>query len=433
MIKTKSDAVDLIYASYNAADEKAIRNQQATRKLLDDIGSPDLGQAIVLVTGSKGKGSTAMFISSLLQANGYKTGLFTSPHYFAFNERIQINGEAISDADLIRLAAQIAPFVHKRMNELTANEYLGPIGIALAIALLYFKEQNVDYIVLEAGKGGKDDDTNVVNNQWAVITPILREHIDELGPTISQIIEHKLGIIKKDSTAFISKQQLHVNQKINQRLPLGKKTYMYGEDFSLLSSAVSRKGTFFHFKTIRKCYNDMFVPLLGAFQCENIALAVQTCEAILNKTLNDQLVQQWLNTLHNPGKCELLSENPTIIADAAINEQSAKYLHDIVAYFVPKNVLLIAGLSSDKDFNGVIQTLQPVSNKLIISKPQHGYKAFDEQEIFQFASRLLPTEIATSLQETVQQVMKQNEYDLILIVGNHSFIAEAKHYFSTQQ
>ena len=199
--------------------KNAIRNQQAARKLLNDIGSPDRGQAIVLVTGSKGKGSTASFISSLLQANGYKTGLFTSPHYFSFNERIQVNGEAISDADLIRLANQIAPFVNKCMNELTANEYLGPIGIALAIALLYFKEQNVDYIILEAGKGGKYDDTNVVHNQWAVITPILREHIDELGPTISQIIEHKLGIIKKDSTAFISKQQLHVNQKINQRLP----------------------------------------------------------------------------------------------------------------------------------------------------------------------------------------------------------------------
>ena len=87
-------------------------------------------------------------------------------------------------------------------------------------------------------------------------------------------------------------------------------------------------------------------------------------------------MQQWLNTLQNPGKCELLSENPTIIADAAINEQSAKYLREIVAYFAPKNVLLIAGLSSDKDFKGVIQTLQPVSNKMIISKPESWLQTF---------------------------------------------------------
>lgn len=433
MINTKRDAVDLIYASYNMANQRAVRNQQAARKLLNEIGSPDRGKAIVLVAGSKGKGSTASFISSLLQANGCKTGLFTSPHYFSFNERIKVNGDAISDDDFIRFANQIEPSVKACMNELGENEYLGPIGITLAIAFLYFQEQNVDYIILEAGKGGKEDDTNVVCNRWAVITPILREHLNELGPTITHIVEHKLGIIKPNSVALIGKQQAHVHQKIKQLLPENKKTYTYGTDFAVINTTLARNGTYFQFKTARRQYHDMFVPLLGTFQCENIALAVQACEAILDATFEKKSIQKWINTLQNPGKCEILHVEPTIIADAAINEQSAKYLREIAAHLAPKSVLLIVGLSSDKDFKGVIQTLAPYADKIIISKPAHGYKYFDEREVFNYASHFLPAEIVLSLKTAMKYVLKQNEHDLVFILGNHSFIAEAKRFFPVQQ
>jgi len=433
MIRTKQDAVDLIFASYNMSHKHAVRNQQAARKLLNEIGSPDRGQAIVLVTGSKGKGSTASFISSLLQATGYKTGLFTSPHYFSFNERIRINGKPISDHDLIRLANHIELAVKKCMSELEENEYLGPIGITLAIALLYFEEQNVDYIILEAGKGGLFDDTNVVSNQWAVITPILREHLDELGPTISDIVKHKLGIVKPYSQAFIGKQQAGVIQEIKQLLSEHKQTCMYGEDFAVKEAALSRKGTRFHFQTKHFHYHDMFVPLLGVFQCENIALAVQACEAILNKPFEKQRVQQWLNTLQNPGKCEILHDNPTIILDAAINEQSAKYLHEIITHLAPKNMLLVLGLSNDKDYKGIIQTLLPNTNKIIITKPAKSYKNFDEREIYRFASRLLPTEIVSSLEKAITQIFQQPAHDLVFIVGNHSFISEARQSILKQQ
>lgn len=429
MIITKQDAVDLIYASYNKTNQRAVRNQQAARKLLNEIGSPDRRQAIVLVTGSKGKGSTASFISSLLETHGYKTGLFTSPHYFSFNERIRVNGKPISDDDLIRLANQIEFAVKKCMNELDKDEYLGPIAVTLAIALLYFREQNVDYIILEAGKGGTFDDTNVVSNQWAVITPILQEHIDELGPTISHIIQHKLGIIKSNSYAVIGKQQTLVHKIITQRLSKHPHTYMYGEDFTVIETSLSKNGTSFHFQTAKNLYKDMFVPLMGAFQCENIALSVQTCEVILNKTLEKERVQQWLHTLQNPGKCEVLHADPTIILDAAINEQSAKYLREIIAHFAPKSVLLVIGLSKDKDYKGIIETLLADTDKIIITKPESGYKHFDVHEIFHYSSRLVPTEIIPSLQTAMTHVLQELEYELVLILGNHSFIAEAKTFF----
>ena len=148
MIQTKKDAIDLIYKSYNLAAKSAngrlCKIQRQARELLHAVGSPDKNKKIILIAGSKGKGSTAAFISTLLQALGFRTGLFTSPHYNSFNERIQVNSIPIPDGDFIRLANRIASGVEPIIERLQPHEYLGPIAINLAIALLYFAEKNVD-------------------------------------------------------------------------------------------------------------------------------------------------------------------------------------------------------------------------------------------------------------------------------------------------
>ncbi|MFA8439516.1 bifunctional folylpolyglutamate synthase/dihydrofolate synthase [Pueribacillus sp. YX66] len=434
MIQTKTEAIDLIYSSYNKAktsSDEITRVQYLARELLNSLGSPDNHKQIVLVTGSKGKGSTASFISSLLHRLGYKTGLFTSPHYISFNERVQVNGIPISDSDFVRLANRVAPHVYKIVERLKANEYLGPIAINLAIALLYFSEKQVDFIILEAGKGGKNDDTNVVHNQWSVITPIFNEHIDELGPTISHIITHKLGIIKKNSVTLISKQQKNIVKEIDKSLAAHENVFTYERDFSVLHSDISKSGMTFDFKTSRAIYKNLHVPLFGSFQCENIALAVQTCERILGKMINQTEIHQWLKTLTNFGKCELLLDEPVVIADATINEHSATYLREVITYFSRKNVVAIVGLSRDKDYKGVVHTLAPFTKRCIISKPTKGYKSFHEQEIFHYSSHLLPCEVVSSPEEAVKHALNQSKNDLIVVVGNHSFIAETRQWFTT--
>lgn len=433
MIHTKLEAIDLVYSSYNFAKKRAnghiTKVQSLARELLDAIGSPDKEKRIVLVTGSKGKGSTASFISSLLHFLGFKTGLFTSPHYFEFNERIQVNGKPIPDKDLIRLANNVSPYVKSIMNRTPPHEYLGPIAINLAIGLLYFAEKDVDYIVLEAGKGGFYDDTNVVSNQWAVITPIMNEHVEELGPSISDIIAHKLGIVKPDTIAFISKQQKGIEVEIQERLIHHKHLIMYGDEFSISVKKSTKNGMTVDFHTKRAVYQNTRVPLLGLYQCENIALAVQVCEEMIEAKIDKSLIGLWLKALKSPGKCEVLSYEPIVIADATINEHSAAYLQEVLKHFSPKFTIAIIGLSSDKDYRGVIDALRPFTTKLIITKPENGYKLFNEQKIYEYASQFLPTKVVASTKAALKLTNTIPEADLFLLVGNHSFIAEAKQWF----
>lgn len=157
---SQSQVEDMIYSSYLRAinnitqtlDEE-VRKPELTRVLLDAVGSPDRNQKYILVTGSKGKGSTSRFISSLLSHLGYKVGLFTSPHLVDFNERIRVNGQAIATEDFVRLGNVIRGGFHQIEEQLAADEYQGPVGVALAIAALYFKEKGTDINVIECGRG----------------------------------------------------------------------------------------------------------------------------------------------------------------------------------------------------------------------------------------------------------------------------------------
>lgn len=428
MMKTKKQAIDFIYSSYNQAkqfaDGEMQRIQKLSRELLNAVGAPDNEKQIILVTGSKGKGSTASFIASLLQALGFTTGLFTSPHYESFNERIQVDGDQISDRDFIRLANEVAPHASRIMSQLEPNCYLGPIAINLAIACLYFSEKQVNFIILEAGKGGRDDDTNVVNNQWAVLTPILDEHIDELGPTLEEIVKHKLGIIKNASSVFISKQEQDTWTKISQNLATGALTFAYEKDFLIQKVTNTPAGTTFNLQTTHSVYENLFVPLLGTFQCENVALAVQTCESIIEREIEKMMIQSWLRQLRNPGKCEVISNDPLIIADATIHRHSAAYVHEVIASFSPKNIATIFGLSNDKDLHGVVNTLLPITDYFFFARPETAYKSFSMQ------TSVLRIQVL-SLHEALSSALDiNNKSTLFLVVGNHSFIAEVKEWIN---
>lgn len=438
MIKTRSQAIELVYSSYNRASQMTkgnlIRKQALSRQLLQAIGNPDVGKKIILVAGSKGKGSTAKFISSLLASLSYKVGLFTSPHQFSFNERIQLNGENISDNAFIKIANRIDPHVREIDHQLNANEYLGPIAINLAIALLYFEEQNVDYIVLEVGKGGLFDDTNVVENKWAVITPILEEHVQELGPDISNIADHKLGIIKNSSTSVvISKQRPDVREYINKKLSnQSNEIFRYGTDFNAIVSMVTIDGTVFDIDTKQTAYNNLSVPLLGAFQCENIATAIQTCEMILKAAISRTMIEHWLTSLENPGRCEVIFKKPVVIADAAINRDSAQYIQEVVKSFNPSYLITVLGLSEDKDYKGIIHVVKRFSNELIITKPKNGYKTFRGGKVANYAENFLSVGLVSSLPEACKNALQNKHADFILFLGNHSFIAEAKQWLEKE-
>lgn len=436
-IRTQNEAVALIYESYNRAKQreinglKAKKNKQHAQTLLNMVGNPDKGQDIVLVTGSKGKGSTAAFISSLLTQAGYKTGLFTSPHLLSFNERIQIEGKAIPNADFVRLANDVQPFVKQLQRRLRVNEYLGPIAVNLAIAMLYFAENEVDYIILEVGKGGLDDDTNVVSNKWAVITHIFEEHVAELGPTLSHIITHKLGIIKEQTeSTVVAKQQPHNDRLIKQRLAKSTATH-FGHDYSIEFVKTSLSGATVHINTEKAVYRNVTSRLLGTYQYENIAVAIQTCEKILNKRISRFIVQSWMQALTNPGKCEVLMHNPLVIADAAIHRDSIASMQELISNMRAKHVTAVVGLTVDKDCKGVVEAVSAFCDQLIITHPNERFEQFARDELARYAQSWIKSAYYPSFQEAVSSVLSDS--DVILIIGNHSFIGYAKQWFSNHR
>ncbi|WP_227939211.1 bifunctional folylpolyglutamate synthase/dihydrofolate synthase [Alkalihalobacillus deserti] len=439
-INTVKDAEDLIYYSYIKAinhitevrDEK-VKKPELTRRLLDLIASPDKGQKFILVTGSKGKGSTSRFISSLLSHLGFRVGLFTSPHLVDFNERIRIDGKAISDQDLIRISNQIKGAVETIEQSLADNEYQGPIGIALAIASIYFQENKTDINVIECGRGGKYDDTNVLDNEWAVITPIMEEHVTHLGPHLSNIVTHKLGIIKDQTkSVFINKQSELVSTLLKDRLPNNKVYKSYKNDFLIEHIEMTTKGTHFTVQTKRMTYAQLSVPLLGEFQALNAGMAVSIAEDIVNGPINEHLLRECFTHIQWPGRCEVIQLSPTVILDGAINELTANYVKEVVKIIDSKRAkrtVTIIGVPANKDYEGVIKVLSEVSDLMIVTKPDISHLPFPKDDL---ETALIYNSNSVSfpvLHGALNYVRKEEDAELIVIIGTQTFIGNAKRLF----
>ncbi|MDG0810800.1 bifunctional folylpolyglutamate synthase/dihydrofolate synthase [Cohnella rhizosphaerae] len=440
-IANQREAEDLIYRSYlraaphlpSAGDER-VRHPQLTRRLLDLLGAPDRGRRFVLVTGSKGKGSTSRLLSSLLSHLGCKVGLFTSPHLVDYRERMRIDGRAIGEADFVRLVRRIEPAWTEIERGLDAAAYQGPVGVSLAIAVNWFAEQGTDINVIECGRGGRYDDANVLANEWAVVTAIMEEHVRELGPGLGDIVRHKLGIAKSaDTRLYIGEQRDDTLDAIKMELELKcrtERTAIAGEAFIAERVGVSARGTTFDVRTGRALYRGLSLPLLGAFQADNAALAVQACEDIAGAALDPATVAACFAGLQWPGRCEIVSREPLTIVDGAIHRDSAAYLAGVVRSLglgAGARVAAVVGVPKDKDYAGVIETLAQVAGRILVTRPDVSHLAFPEDAL-EVAKLYCPEGCAAYplLADALDALREGPLPDCILIVGTQTLIGNAK-------
>lgn len=336
---------------------------ERTYELLDRLGNPQKDLRFVHVAGTNGKGSTAAMLASILEASGYRTGLYTSPYIHRFNERMQVNGQMIGDEELAELTEQLRPFASAMEDPPTEFELI------TALAMEFFKRRQCQVVVLEVGLGGALDSTNVIDTpELAVVTAIGLDHTRELGDTIPQIASAKAGIIKEGGDVVIYGQNPEA-EAVLERTVQEKHGRLYRPAYGTLRP-VSRslKGQVFDYGA----YRNLQIPLLGTYQLNNAAVAIAAAEVLAGKgwAIAPETLAEGLARTRWRGRFELLSEEPVILADGSHNLQGIRATAgSLREYFPEGGILFVVGVLADKDARSMMEAILPLAKEFITVTP----------------------------------------------------------------
>ncbi len=398
--------------------------------LLEKLGNPHLKSRSVHITGTKGKGSTAAMIASVLSTSGYRTGLFTSPHLLTMRERIQINGQLISESELAAGVGALKPVVTSLMNK-PQWEYgaLTTFELLTALAFAYFAEKGVEYQVIEVGLGGRLDATNLVNPEVAVITSISLDHEDILGHTLEKIAVEKSGIIKSNIIVVSAPQEPEADYVLAQTCRGNQaKLVRVGTDVTWMLKSFTHAGQSVRIKG-RKSEYELFIPLLGEYQLENAATAVAAIEALIDRgaQVTEENLKQGLARVSWPGRLQIIGRQPWLVIDGAHNPYSVKKLREaLVKYFDYERLFVIMGTSIDKNIPGIAKELIAGSPTVIVSASQHPRATPAVRLAEEFAKVGQRVEIAPNIPAALTRARTlAKPSDIILVTGSLFVVAEA--------
>ena len=417
---------------YNAATF----NLERMRRLLKALGDPQKELRFVHIAGTKGKGSTVAMLSNMLQACGYTIGSFTSPHLIDLRERIQINGQMISHADMVEVFKTI-----KNKTRLFAEDRPTFFEVLTAAALRHFADQAVDLAVLEVGMGGRLDSTNVIKPEVCGITQISYDHMNILGSKLSQIAEEKAGIMKKGVPVLSVEQDPSVI-KVFQRVAeeTGAPLQIVGKDveFSYRFEANRELGphTRVCLTTAAGTYEHIPVPLRGEHQALNCGLALAILDKLRErgfKTPEEQLVKG-LATTYLPGRMELAWNEPRIMLDGAHNAASIQSLIKSMGAHVPyDSLVVIFGCGEDKDITGMLKQISLGADKVIFTRAKANPRAMDPTDLLHKFTEVSGkmAQIAPTLEDALNlSVRAVSREDLICVTGSFYLVGEAKKYLA---
>ena len=385
------------------------------QKAVDLLGNPEESYPIIHVTGTNGKGSTIAFMRELFVSHGKKVGTFTSPHIVSIHDRICINGQPISDADFIRLANQV-----KEMEQrlLETHDQLSFFELLTVIALLYFKEQGVDLVLLEVGIGGLLDTTNVVTGEIAVITSIGLDHQETLGNSLEEIAKQKAGIFKPERAAVIAnlapEAQL-VCQKIAEDLDVT--LYQADRDFSFKSG---------NFSSSLADLTQLKLGLEGAYQEENAALALQAFLLFMTERgekVNEKAVRRALKTTSWAGRLEAVTEH--IYLDGAHNLPALERLVEFIQQKIQQgcHLQILFGALKRKDYSGMLTYLTDHLLDTALYVTSFDYQGSLEEQDLSGYHRV------ASYRDFIDDFEKSaGEKDLLFVTGSLYFISEVRAY-----
>ena len=453
-MRTYSQAIDYLTGFINYERHKLpaysteTLNLDRMRDLLNRLGDPHRAYPAIHIAGTKGKGSTSAMIEAILRAAGYRTGLFTSPHLHTFRERMRVNGEPISRDGFAALVDAIEPHV-------AAVAGITWFEIMTALGFLHFARSTVDIGVIEVGLGGRFDATNVLMPLVCVITSLSMDHMAWLGDTLEQIAFEKAGIIKPGVPVVSAPQRANALAVIERvATERGAPLTVVGRDVTVerLASPLSLDGQTFKMSmgsddsfapaaqrsgvsrqatdptgALRRVATTFTIPLLGAHQITNAAVAVTAVETASAQwiPLDLEAVRVGLLTVQWPGRFEIARRDPPLIFDAAHNADSAEKLAAALeAVFPGRRWTLVFGALSDKDIAGMLDALLPRADPVIVTRAKNVRAADIEHIADLVADRQRSALIASSVKDALERALATDAP--VIVTGSLTVIGEAR-------
>jgi dihydrofolate synthase/folylpolyglutamate synthase len=415
---------------------------QRVEYLLQSIGDPHRKLRVVHIGGTNGKGSTAMMTASILEAAGYRVGLFTSPHLDSYTERYLINRIPISEQKLAELISRLGPHLEQMVRD--GQEHPTEFEVCTAIAFLYFFEEQVDFLVLEVGLGGAIDSTNVIPTPLAaVITNVALDHMDYLGNTIREIAIVKAGIIKQAGHVITAASAPEALDVFAARCSEKSASLMrVGVDigYGLIESTPSR--TSFDLYSPRGDYPGLSVPLAGQYQAINAATALGAIEILRwyhSVPISTDQIRAGFAVAWWPARLELLSEHPAVVVDVTHNHDGARQLRvALQTIYHYRRLILVLGMLGDKEREKVVGELAPLAaatgGVVVITRPNSSRAGDWEMlatESRRYTDRVLVIEKIT---DAVDAALKEaGGEDLICVTGSFYMVAEARAYLRSEK
>jgi len=428
---TYNNALDYLYSfvdyslKHSSELAKAEFNLDRMFALMEGLGNPQAKYPIIHVAGTKGKGSVSALCASALQAEGYKVGLYTSPHLLDYCERIQVNGKPISHEFMVELVEEVKPFVAK-IPKLTTFE------ITTALGFLAFARQGCNTAVIEVGLGGRLDATNVVMPQVSVITSLSYDHVAVLGDTLAKIAGEKAGIIKRGVPVVSSPQKDEAFEVLERVAKLMEcKFILVGKDVKLerLESSLDGQSLAVNFQRSaisgRQAAVSLKIPLLGSHQIENAATAYAALKTS-GIPISDKSIQKGFSQVQWRARFEVVRRNPPVVIDSAHNRDSAFRLRETLdEYFPERPVILIFCALEDKDISGMLEELKPRLECVVATRADHP-RAPSADWIAELVKKAgIPVETVSPVYSALERALElAGAQKLVLSAGSVAFAGE---------
>ncbi|MDQ0777273.1 dihydrofolate synthase/folylpolyglutamate synthase [Streptomyces aurantiacus] len=408
--------------------------------LMDVLGEPQRAYPAIHITGTNGKTSTARMIEALLGAFDLRTGRYTSPHVQSITERISLDGASIPAERFVETYQDIQPYVE--MVDAGQEFRLSFFEVLTGMAYAAFADAPVDVAVVEVGMGGNWDATNVIDGDVAVVTPIDLDHTDRLGETPGEIAKEKAGIVKQGATVILAQQPVDAAQVLLKKaVEVDATVAREGLEFGVVSRQVAVDGQLLTLRGLGGEYEAVYLPLHGAYQAHNAAVALAAVEAFFGvgsqrpEPLDIDTIRKAFASVTSPGRLEIVRRSPTVVLDAAHNPAGARATAEAIReVFDFSRLIGIVGSSGDKNVRGLLEAFEPIFTEVVVTQ-NSSHRAMDTDELAAIAVEVFGADrvqveprLDDALEAAITLAEVEGEYagGGVLVTGSVITVGEAR-------